>query len=382
MSQRVLRCYYEVLEVERKATFEEIRKAYKQKSLQYHPDKNYGNQEEAAVRFKEVQNAYTVLSDADERAWYDAHREQILRGGEEAGDPDEINLYEYFSNTCFDDYDDSETGFFTVYTKVFDMLIEEESEYDSKAKGWPGFGDSAAEWPRVQKFYSHWKNFSTVKTFAWKDEYKVNEMEDRYSRRMADRINQKARTSAKKEYVQTVQSLANYLYRRDPRVKAELERQEAEAEAKAAEQAMRDVERQKRRREANERVWQEAADKEAREEAERAARGEAMDGSTIELLYEKERQAREMMKGKVGCGKMTGFAMLEGDDGDDAKPQSLNCPACKKSFKSEPQYKEHINSSKHKTKLKQLGAKGVDVVALMNGGKEADQKDDDQGEAE
>lgn len=369
MAQRVLRCYYEVLDVERKATFEEIRKAYKMKSLQYHPDKNYGNQEEAAVKFKEVQNAYTVLSDKDERAWYDSHREQILRGGDGTNDPEEINLYEYFSNTCFDDYSDSETGFFTVYAKVFDMLVEEESDYDSKAKRWPGFGSSTAEWPDVQAFYSHWKNFSTGKTFAWKDEYKVNDMEDRYSRRMADRINQKARGSAKKEYVQTVQSLANYLYRRDPRVKAQLELQAAEEEAKAKEQERRDVERQRRRREANERIWQEAAEKEAREEAERAARGEAMDGSTIELLYEKMRQGRETKK-----GGMTGFAMLEDDDESDAKALTLNCPACKKTFKSEPQFKEHINSNKHKAKLRQLAAKGVDVTELMNGKKPGGQE--------
>lgn len=377
MSQRVLRCYYEVLEIERKASFDEIRKAYKIKSLKYHPDRNYGNQEEAAIKFKEVHNAYTVLSDENERAWYDSHREQILRGGDGSGAPDELNIYEYFTNACFDEYDDAEKGFFTVYAKVIDTLIEEETDYEDKAKAWPGFGNSEAEYPHVQKFYAHWKNFSSYKTFAWKDEYKVTEMEDRYSRRMADRINMKARAVAKKEYVQTVQNLATFLYRRDPRVKVELERQEAEAEAKAVEREALDVERQRRRREANKRVWQEAAVQEARKDAERAARGEAMDGTAIELLYEKERQAREMMKGKVGCGTMTGFAMLEGDDEDDGKPQHFNCPACKKTFKAQKQFDEHVNSNKHKTKLKQLAGKGIDVTALMSG-KKADAADEDE----
>ncbi|TPP48820.1 DnaJ domain family protein [Leishmania donovani] len=332
MGEGRIRCYYEVLEVERKATYDEIRAAYKKKSLQYHPDKNYGNQEEAAMRFKEVQNAYSILSDADERAWYDSHREAILRGGDGTGDPDELNLYEYFTAGCFDGFDDSESGFYAVYRKVFDMLIEEESDYDSRAKLWPGFGTSTSDWADVQKFYGHWRNFSTYKTFTWKDEYKVNEMEDRYSRRMAGRINSKARDGAKKEYVRTVQSLAQFVYRRDPR--------------------------------ANERVWAEAAEREAREEAERAARGEAMDGSILEMLYEKERQTKEMMRGNGGVGAHTaGFAMLGGDD--DEVVTVFNCPACKKQFKSENQYKEHVRSNKHKTKLKQLAAKGTDVAALM-----------------
>ncbi|GET89328.1 hypothetical protein, conserved [Leishmania tarentolae] len=364
MGENRMRCYYEVLEVERKATYDEIRAAYKKKSLQYHPDKNYGNQEEAAVRFKEVQNAYSVLSDAHERAWYDSHREVILRGGDGTGDPDELNLYEYFTASCFDGFDDGESGFYTVYQKVFDVLVEEESDYDSRAKLWPGFGTSTSDWADVQKFYGHWRNFSTYKTFTWKDEYKVNEMEDRYSRRMAGRINSKARDGAKKEYVRTVQNLAQFVYRRDPRVKAELERQEKEEQEKREEREREEMERLKRRREAKERLWAEAAEREAREEAERTARGEAMDGSIFEMLYEKERQTKEMMRGNGGVGAHTaGFAMLGGDDG--VVVTVFNCPACKKQFKSENQCKEHFGSNKHKTKLKQLAAKGTDVAALM-----------------
>lgn len=64
------RDYYEVLEVEKTASVEEIKKAYRKKAIQYHPDKNPGDKE-AEEKFKEAAEAYEVLSNADKRARYD-----------------------------------------------------------------------------------------------------------------------------------------------------------------------------------------------------------------------------------------------------------------------------------------------------------------------
>jgi molecular chaperone DnaJ len=61
---------YEILEVSKTATADEIKKAYRKKALQYHPDRNPGNKE-SEEKFKEATEAYSILSDADSRAKFD-----------------------------------------------------------------------------------------------------------------------------------------------------------------------------------------------------------------------------------------------------------------------------------------------------------------------
>ncbi len=71
--------YYEILGVARTANTEEIKKAYRQLALRYHPDRNSGSKE-AEERFKEVTEAYEILRDPEKRATYDRYGEQGLRG--------------------------------------------------------------------------------------------------------------------------------------------------------------------------------------------------------------------------------------------------------------------------------------------------------------
>lgn len=74
------RDYYEVLSVERGASEEEIKKAYRKLAMQYHPDRNPGDHA-AEEKFKEAAEAYEVLRDTDKRARYDRFGHEALRGG-------------------------------------------------------------------------------------------------------------------------------------------------------------------------------------------------------------------------------------------------------------------------------------------------------------
>lgn len=70
--------YYEILQINKNANNEEIKKSYRKLALKYHPDKN--NDPEAAERFKEIAVAYEILSDKEKREIYDRFGEDGLRG--------------------------------------------------------------------------------------------------------------------------------------------------------------------------------------------------------------------------------------------------------------------------------------------------------------
>lgn len=75
--------FYKILGVAKGATDDEIKKAYRKLALKYHPDKNKAK--DAEEKFKEVAEAYEILSDKKKRDIYDQYGEDGLKGGESAG---------------------------------------------------------------------------------------------------------------------------------------------------------------------------------------------------------------------------------------------------------------------------------------------------------
>ena len=98
--------YYEVLGVEKNATEQEIKKAYRKLAMKYHPDRNKDNKE-AEEKFKEASEAYEVLSDADKKAQYD----QFGHSAFENGGPGPGGFSGFSGGFGFDDISDILNGF-------------------------------------------------------------------------------------------------------------------------------------------------------------------------------------------------------------------------------------------------------------------------------
>lgn len=96
------RDYYEVLGVEKGAGTDEIKRAYRRLALKYHPDKNPDNHKEAEERFKEICEAYEVLSDPGKRNTYDQFGHEGLRSAFKGA-----GGFEWSDFTHFSDLDDT-----------------------------------------------------------------------------------------------------------------------------------------------------------------------------------------------------------------------------------------------------------------------------------
>lgn len=368
--------YYELLQINEDATSDEIKRSYRKLALINHPDKNPHRTEEATKIFADLQQAYEILSDPNERAFYDSHRnafvattdndvfDHVRSGDSAAHDPkSKLNrrragdpgvrleqLLRFFDPKLAKRMDDSTEGFYSVYRNLFALLAQDEQLHTLPGDStpiYPGFGNSetsyappagstrsereAHMWAR--DFYTGWSQFSTAKRFEWVGKWDVERGEDRNIRRLMEKGNKKVRDEYRKEYNDTVRQLALFVQHRDPRFKLfQNHAQRKRAETSQGRPGQSDV------RSAASQAQRTADRKREQARLQAAADYVEQDWQKVEASDSSEEEQEEPAQ--------DGTALRAGE--------FLECVACAKTFQSEASWQNHERSKKHKQSVWRL----------------------------
>ena len=304
-SSSSVRCHYDILGIPRDADATTIKKAYRKLALKYHPDKNIvvsttesstENTDTTTTTmtleqlFLQVQQAYECLSDTAERKWYDDHRDAILKGwsvatgtttnnnnnnnqnnNNNASNPNNdivFNIAPYMYAGCFYGFDsDNNNSFYNVYHNVFQQIYQEEVQGCSNVNEVEylavPFGNATSNYETiVMKFYPAWESFSSVLSYAWADQWNVQEAEQRRVRRAMEEDNARSRRKARKIRNDEIAALLRFVKRRDPRIIAKKE--EMETVRFLREQELKELTKQRKiEKEMAHREWREQAEREA-----------------------------------------------------------------------------------------------------------------------
>lgn len=335
--------YYELLGVERSATQDELKKAYRKKALELHPDRNHGDTERTTALFAEIQTAYEVLSDDQERAWYDAHEGDILRGGSGEGATEDHYQGSMRMTTAHDliqmmgkfrgnvDFSDSPNGFFGFVRETFEQLTKEEeyaANFDNvDIPNYPTFGHKDDTYDDVvREFYAVWNGFATAKSFAWMDRYRLSDAPNRPTRRLMEKENQKFRDDGRREFNDAVRALVAFIRKRDPRYK----------------------------------VNTQTADEKAK--AQRDARNAQAARARAAQMAKLEQEAQELPSWATAQPDDE----VEEESEEEIEEEHYECVACNKTFKSERQYDAHEKSKKHQKAIQALKRKMQKDNAHLN----------------
>jgi len=239
-------------------------------------------------------------------------------------------LNRYFDKSCYRGFNDNPQGFFAVFRTLFNTLEKEEEDYkdinsDEDLSNFhqikTSFGKQTDKYEEIYEyegnetslkiFYNKWSNFSTQKSFSWCDKYNPSDAPDRRIKRLIEKENKKLRDSEKKKYNDCIRSLAAFVKKQDPRVKAFInEQKEKEKIRKLEEKERRErekAERLKNKEEYKEQEWMKISE----------------DNEVLKMINDIDDEDMYM----------------ENDD--------FYCIACNKQFRSEKQFENHQKSKKH-----------------------------------
>ena len=385
----------------------------RQLALKHHPDKNVGDEGATAV-FQRLQEANSVLSDTRERAWYDSHRDEILRGDDDDDDDEEddddsggrggrkggggkkkrgkssyvVNVMPFFSSSAFSGYGEGEGGFYAVYRGVFEKVDAREREggmpAPPTARGGaaigmgeaPGFGEPETGWGEVAAFYGYWGDFCSRLSFGWADEYREQDAPSRQVRRAMEKENRKSREAARRKYQDAIRALVDFVKKRDKRVmqrQVEVGREEAARAAAEVEGAKLKAEEFKKEKER----W--LKEQMQQWEEEEGARREEEGTVAFRLADEEEESSSSSEEGEEGGSRR--WKPRKGKKKKKKNGGVFECVVCDKKFKSEKQLNNHKQSRAHRKMVEELQAEFGDLEGLQEEeeGEEEEVEEDEEG---
>jgi len=348
-----MKCHYEVLDIPFDADPAQIKVAYRKLALKWHPDKNMDNLEHATEQFKLVKASYEVLSDPQDKAWYDRNRENIMQKHQfQNFDENELNLYDYFTSSCYRGFGNENLGFYAVYGNIFKQISNQDFQFSNSKEDevpMPHFGIHNSDYETVVGlFYATWQSYSTKLSFVWVEKWDEKEGRCRPEVRAMQKENKKERDKKRRSRNELVRDLVRFVRKRDPRVKANNEK-------------LRKIAEENKQRVENKRQ------QELRDRGKKAAEFES---ENRHLLEEREKYLNALeaqMKDDFGFSsdeneeffeevdkKFDEDEMRENDKEEVDYLDELYCAACNKNFKTSMAKENHEKSKKHKEKVNLL----------------------------
>ncbi|WZZ42271.1 dnaJ homolog subfamily C member 2-like [Brassica napus] len=246
------------------ATEDQIKKSYREAALKHHPDKQHAalllaeeteeakeaKKDEIDSRFRAIQEAYEVLMDPTKRKIFDSTDE-------------------------FDDEDCSPQEFFKVFGPAFKRIAKLWAKASQRV---PDLGDENTKLKDVEKFYSFWYGFKSLREFPDRGKHDLEKADSRQERRWMERENAKKTAKDRKEDDVRIRNLVDNAYRIDPRIAKREEEEEAKKQRKKEAKVMAEKKRE-----------EEAAEKEK-------MRKEEAKESAEKLKKEKEKERKLLLK--------------------------------------------------------------------------------------
>lgn len=332
-----MKCHYEVLGISQDADDSTIKTSYRKLALKHHPDKNMDNPSSKEI-FQQIQQAYEVLSDMHERAWYDKHREQILHGNQSNYEDKSLDVFQYFTSSCYDGFEDSNPkNFYRIYGEVFNQIATEDIEYMDDSEHFesiPKFGNSKSDYlEEVEPFYTYFESYSTKKSYAWLFTHNINEIRDRKYLKLIEKEHKKIQQKARKERNEEIRSLVMFVKKRDKRVieyKKIVDEKLQQNRLKSQQNRLDQI--QKRQQEMEDQIKKS-------KNHEHDAQLKELEKSYFDQYSDSEEDLEDCEEDE---NLENGMDNLELDD------QDLYCIACDKFFSNPSSFKNHEESKKHK----------------------------------